>query len=146
MSRYQPQRSHLTEHPQRQMSLRSRSTPLSIAAAQCSRPKNLTASPKVESMLPSTLASWDIPHLTKTPWEADRHKKRASWRKSVKVEHQFPAQIFKNLPREVYDCILAQLEQIHLGQDQPCPNCYLADLANLSLVNRAWDKATTSPM
>ncbi|KAF2133530.1 hypothetical protein P153DRAFT_282090 [Dothidotthia symphoricarpi CBS 119687] len=56
---------------------------------------------------------------------------------------QFPAHTFQNLPREVYDCIIAQLEQIHLGQTQTCRSCYLKDLYGLSLTSRSWSKAAT---
>lgn len=50
------------------------------------------------------------------------------------------------LPREIYDCIVSQLEHIHLQQDQGCPTCYLHDLYSLSLASRAWDKAATLQM
>jgi hypothetical protein len=85
----------------------------------------------------------DTPHLTKTPWELGRHKKQ----KSLKiVDFQIPTKIFKTLPKEVYSCIIAHLEQIHLHREQACPACYLKDLHSLSLVSRAWDKATRAQM
>lgn len=88
---------------------------------------------------------WDIPRLTKTPWELERHKKNSTWRRS-KAPYEFPAHIFKRLPKEVYDCIVAQLEQIHIGHDQASSSCYLNDLYNLSLTSRMWDKTTTAQM
>ncbi|CAO2647905.1 Nn.00g088270.m01.CDS01 [Neocucurbitaria sp. VM-36] len=93
----------------------------------------------------SPYPEWDIPHLTKTPWELERHKKNSTWRRS-KPSYQLPAHIFKILPKEVYDCIVVQLAQIHLGQDQACSSCYLKDLYNLSLTSRMWDKAATAQM
>ncbi|PSN66820.1 hypothetical protein BS50DRAFT_493135, partial [Corynespora cassiicola Philippines] len=55
--------------------------------------------------------------------------------------------IFKNLPREVYDCIVEQLEQLHFAQqNEACSSCYLKDLYNLALTSRAWDQAATAQM
>lgn len=87
----------------------------------------------------------DIPHLTKTPWEVERYKRNSAWKRSA-PETELPARAFKHLPREVYDCIVAQLEQIHLQKDQACPSCYLKDLYSLALTSRAWDKAATMQM
>jgi hypothetical protein len=86
----------------------------------------------------------EVPRLTQTPWERERYKKKSSWRRS-KPEYVFPAGIFKRLPREVYDCITDQLEQLHIEKDQSCA-CYLNDLFNLSLTSRAWDRAATSKL
>ncbi|KAF2872210.1 hypothetical protein BDV95DRAFT_38823 [Massariosphaeria phaeospora] len=88
---------------------------------------------------------YGIPHLTKTPWEQERHK-RNSIRRRRKLDYPLPGHIFKRLPREVYDCVVEQLEQLHFGQDEACPSCYLKDLYNLSLTSRAWDRATTLQM
>ncbi|KAH7088249.1 hypothetical protein FB567DRAFT_620591 [Paraphoma chrysanthemicola] len=95
---------------------------------------------------PTSNTSWDVPHLTKTPWELERNKKHSSWRKSKAEEPSFPAHFFERLPKEVYECIVTQLDHIHLRHDHACPSCYLRDLYNLSLVSRTWDKATTTPM
>lgn len=87
----------------------------------------------------------DVPHLTKTPWEVERYKGNSTWRRSG-PEVNYPAHVLKKLPKEVYSCIVAQLEQIHLQQDQTCPPCYLRDLHSLSLTSRAWDRAATIEM
>lgn len=58
----------------------------------------------------------------------------------------FPASVFRNLPREVYDCIVEQLEQLYSHEDQRNTACYLRDLSNLSLTSRAWDRAATLQM
>ncbi|KAH7400865.1 hypothetical protein DE146DRAFT_612508 [Phaeosphaeria sp. MPI-PUGE-AT-0046c] len=91
----------------------------------------------------SRYPGWDEPHLTKTPWELERHKKQ---RHAKVSQPTVPARIFKDLPTTIYECIIAQLEQIYLCQEQPCPACYLGDLHTLSLVSRAWNKATVTPM
>ena len=72
----------------------------------------------------------EVPRLTKTPWEVERYKRKSTWRRSS-PETRLPAGMFKKIPREVYDCIVAQLEQIHLQKDQACPSCYLKDLHSL---------------
>lgn len=119
-----------------------RSVPLPSATAQILEPR---------ATIRSTLAAgkpvytgWHEPHLTKTPWELERHKK--SWRRSRVLEVQSPVKVFKELPKEVYGCIVEQLERMHLNQNQACSSCYLNDLYSLALVSRAWDKAVTSRM
>lgn len=93
----------------------------------------------------SSYPVWDeIPHFTKTSsWGLERHRKQ---RHSGAGGGRLPANVFKHLPREIYDCIIAQLEMIHLDQERPCSVCNLRDLHSLSLVSRAWDKATVTPM
>ncbi|KAF1978625.1 hypothetical protein BU23DRAFT_595770 [Bimuria novae-zelandiae CBS 107.79] len=88
---------------------------------------------------------YEIPRLTKTPWELERYKRNSLWKRTPN-DARLPQHVFKTLPREVYDCILEQLELIHLGQHQPCPSCYLKDLCSLSLTSRAWARSTTLQM
>lgn len=87
-----------------------------------------------------------VPRLIKTPWELERHKRQRSAWKRAPNEALLPQHVFQNLPREVYDCILKQLEQLYFAQDQPCPSCYLKDLCSLSLTSRRWERATTLHM
>lgn len=55
--------------------------------------------------------------------------------------------IFQMLPREVFDCVLQQLEVLHFGKGaQSCTTCYLRDLYNLALTSRKWDKAARSKL
>jgi hypothetical protein len=94
-------------------------------------------------------ADYQLPHLTKTPWELERHKKNSVWRRSkdtkdTKPDHALPATVFKMLPREVYDCIVEQLEQLHFGREQSCTSCYLKDLYNLSITSRQWDQVASN--
>ena len=136
--RPEPVASHTTTNPERQ---HARSTPVVPAAVRTEQPR-----PPVRSTLAvggTVYLGWEEPHLTKTPWELERHKKQ----KAIRItQPEFPTRFFKNLPREVYECIVTQLEQLHLAQDQSCPACHLRDLHNLSLVSRAWDKATIPRM
>jgi hypothetical protein len=96
-------------------------------------------------MMPPAHAIYEIPRLTKTPWEMERYKRNSIWRRTPN-ETLFPRRVFEQLPREVYDCVLTQLELIHLSQNQPCPACYMKDLHSLSLTSRAWDRAATLHM
>ncbi|XP_014555041.1 hypothetical protein COCVIDRAFT_103430 [Bipolaris victoriae FI3] len=62
------------------------------------------------------------------------------------VGYQMPGYFHKSLPREVYDCIVAQLGPIHMDQEGACATCYLKDLHSLSLTSRAWGKAASAAM
>ncbi|KAH6545739.1 hypothetical protein HBI81_008770 [Parastagonospora nodorum] len=85
----------------------------------------------------------ETPHITKTSWWGlERHRRQ----RPETAKSRLPANMFRHLPREIYDCIIAQLEIIHLDQERPCSACNLRDLHSLSLVSRAWDKATVTPM
>ncbi|KAF2085027.1 hypothetical protein K490DRAFT_68227 [Saccharata proteae CBS 121410] len=86
-----------------------------------------------------------IPASTRSSWEFHRYKRPLS---VVSYAQSFrpnclPPRVFQQLPREVYACILQQLEVVHFGKGAPgCTTCYLKDLCNLSLTSRAFDKAT----
>ena len=96
------------------------------------------------------------PKLVKTPWEADRSKRAFSrqWRESQDEpgtlqrtltggagrKQSLSAGVFKELPREVYDCILRQIEALHFAQAEgACLSCYLADVLSLCLTSKAWE-------
>ncbi|KAF1920841.1 hypothetical protein BDU57DRAFT_509307 [Ampelomyces quisqualis] len=83
------------------------------------------------------------PHLTKTSWDLERHMMQ---KPPEIIQPKLPVRLFNGLPREVYECIITQLEHMHLAQGQPCPACHLRDLHSLCLVSRAWDKAITPRM
>ncbi|KAF2457704.1 hypothetical protein BDY21DRAFT_15157 [Lineolata rhizophorae] len=53
----------------------------------------------------------------------------------------------QNLPREVHECILNQLEMAYFGSgEESCWNCYLKDLRNFSLTCRSWDRPATAQL
>lgn len=76
----------------------------------------------------------------KSSGEFPRQKKTIA-RNSLKPQHRSRVSLFNRLPREIYDCIIAQLEQVYLGQGQECPSCYLKDLHSLSLTSQSWYRA-----
>ena len=81
------------------------------------------------------------PMLVKTPWEVERYKRHSIPRRTRPVG-LLPPYVFQELPREIYDCILQQLQFLHFNAaSQVCPSCYLRDVHNLRLASRAWDKA-----
>jgi hypothetical protein len=86
-----------------------------------------------------------VPRLTRSPWKFERHMRHSVWKRTT-MKCGLSSLFFKNLPREVYDCVVEQLEQLHLGQDQSCTSCYLKDLYHLSLTSRAWERAATLQM
>lgn len=114
------------------------------AAPQIALRTETTAPPQVVAK-DFEYSNWEIPHLTKTPWEVDRYRKSTVYRLS-KAQSSHRSQNFKPLPREVYDCILVQLKHIHFSTEHTCPSCYLKDLVSLSLTCRAWDKAATAQL
>ncbi|KAE8837237.1 hypothetical protein PTNB73_08140 [Pyrenophora teres f. teres] len=89
---------------------------------------------------------------TKTSGENERTRTSSIWRKRTistsNANSSSPSlvKMINRLPREVYDCIVAQLEHIHLDNDQPCPSCYLRDLNSLARTNRVWHKAANTAM
>jgi hypothetical protein len=117
-----------------------RSTPLLTTETHLVEPQPPTKSQLALHGL--TYPDWKEPHLTKTPWELQRHKRHKHKKPSLS---QRPTKLLKNLPREVYECIVTQLEHVHLGQSA-CSACYLGELHSLSLVSRASYKATTLGM
>jgi hypothetical protein len=139
MYRSEPPKSHAPIVPKRRES--TRSTPLLSAVARIVQPRPTIR--YASAVRDSVLSGWHEPHLTQTSWERERYK-RQRCPKSADV--QLSEAIFKTLPREVYECIISQLEQIYLGQEGPCSACYLRDLYSLSLVSRTWDKVTISHM
>ncbi|KAK7565357.1 hypothetical protein IWX50DRAFT_653132 [Phyllosticta citricarpa] len=55
--------------------------------------------------------------------------------------------IFRRLSKEIYACIMRQLEILHFGKGaNSCTACYLRDLYSLSLSSRVWEKAARAHM
>ncbi|KAF2852982.1 hypothetical protein T440DRAFT_24621 [Plenodomus tracheiphilus IPT5] len=89
----------------------------------------------------------EIPYLQPTPWELHRHERHSAVpRRRADPPKRFPARVFQDLPREIYDCILAQTKELHLDCDRACTSCYLNDMCSLSLVSRIWDRAATAKL
>ncbi|KAL0265199.1 hypothetical protein SLS55_001164 [Diplodia seriata] len=93
----------------------------------------------------------------KPPWEMQAQPERplsmfaaapsGSLRFHSKPQNVLQPPIFQKLPREVYACILQQLEVLHFGKGtQSCTTCYLRDLHSLALTSRAWDKAARNKL
>jgi hypothetical protein len=85
-----------------------------------------------------------VPTLTKTPWELDRSKRMSHpvSRHRPDTSRSLPPRYFQNLPREIYECVLQQLESLYFDSGPGgCVTCYLHDLYCLSLTNRAWERA-----
>ncbi len=84
----------------------------------------------------------DPKHATST---TDCYRPNSTVRLS-KRRSEVPKRKLKTLPREIYDCIFAHLEELHSCHGQACAPCYLRDLYNLSLTSRMWYKATAPLM
>lgn len=58
-----------------------------------------------------------------------------------------PPEFPKHLPLEVYECILIQLQLLHVGgHGEGCLTCYMRDLYSLSLTSRGWERAVRSKL
>lgn len=76
-----------------------------------------------------------------TPWELTNRRKVRSQLPRTQSSLDLPMNIFRKLPREVYECILLQLKRMYLGRGgKSCSECYVRDLHSLSLTSRAWDR------
>jgi hypothetical protein len=85
----------------------------------------------------------DIPKLVKTPWEAERLSKSYIPRNRRPASRTFPSRFFEQLPDEVYQCILAQLEGCHFNDGSgTCATCYMKDLHTLTLTSRNWERSS----
>ncbi|KAF2500257.1 hypothetical protein BU16DRAFT_241425 [Lophium mytilinum] len=132
--------------------LSKRSSVSSVASARPSRDSIYskgTLTTSYSSVQSTTHYDFDtIPTITKTPWELDRYKRPSTTQRSKPTEGTSPAtNSFEKLPREIYDCILQELELLHFQPGKHvCPSCYLRDVSNLALTSRAWDKAARAKL
>jgi hypothetical protein len=88
----------------------------------------------------------DIPRLVKTPWEADRSMRATmplrSTRNRPATGRSLPERIFREMPDEIYECVVQQLERSYFSDVAgTCINCYTRDLYNLSLTSHTWYRA-----
>lgn len=96
-----------------------------------------------------------VESFEKLPWEMQGQPEHplstfapsGSLRSHSKPQNVVQPRIFQKLPREVYACIVQQLEVLHFGRGtQSCTTCYLRDLHSLALTSRAWDKAARNKL
>ncbi|KAF1947848.1 hypothetical protein EJ02DRAFT_472252 [Clathrospora elynae] len=133
-------RPRVADRPKERLSTRPRSVAVPKVAVRTSHPVTTEKAPLSAVSEITAYYGWDVPHLTKTPWELERSKKHST-RKQSRASKEFPKHVFENLPREIYHCIVSQLNQMYLGDEKACSSCYLGDLHSLSLTSRAWEKA-----
>jgi hypothetical protein len=84
------------------------------------------------------------PRLVKTPWEADRSMRAAMPRYTRRpaTGRSLPERIFREMPDEIYECIVRQLENSYFSDAAgTCLNCYMRDLHSLSLTSHMWYRA-----
>jgi len=82
------------------------------------------------------------PILVPTPWELERStRKRHSQRRPRVASRPLPRRIFEQLPREIYHCILDQLEDLHVRGAEVDAIGRQTDLKALLLVNKRWHRA-----
>ena len=125
----------------------NRNSMSSVASSRYQRSSRESMSSKRSSVASySSISSYGsnfetAPAFVKTPWELERYKRHSIPRRTRPVG-LLPPHVFQELPREIYDCILQQLQFLHFdAASQVCPSCYLRDVRNLGLTSRAWGKA-----
>lgn len=114
-----------------------------------SNPRTSTSSYSTESSstMPKGSAYFDdIPRLVKTPWEADRSMRaavpRSTGTRRPVTSRSLPERIFRELPDAVYECIVAQLQQLYFSDAAgTCISCYTRDLYNIALTSHTWYRA-----
>ncbi|TID25210.1 hypothetical protein E6O75_ATG04415 [Venturia nashicola] len=85
----------------------------------------------------------DVPKLVKTPWEVERSKRSYVPRLRRPAARTLPSRFFEKLPEEVYQCIVAQLEESYFSDEfGTCTTCYMKDLHSLMLTSRDWERVS----
>lgn len=82
------------------------------------------------------------PTLVRTQWELERRARRPrSQRFPPKGQRPLSPRVFEQLPREIYDCILDRLEELHHTTPSTVDVLGLqADLKALSLTSKRWHR------
>jgi hypothetical protein len=87
------------------------------------------------------------PTLTKTPWEADRTKRNSPlwWTGSEQKQKQtksngLPAQVFEQLPHEIYSCILGHLEDTYTNGPTIDVSGRKRAIRTICLTSKRWAK------
>lgn len=76
--------------------------------------------------------------LTKTPWELDRGSPGSRWSRSMDRAQNQPRKMFVQLPREIYQCVLENLEAVHSQLGTVDVLALRRDLCSLCLVDKKW--------
>ncbi|KAE9987893.1 hypothetical protein EG328_001320 [Venturia inaequalis] len=85
----------------------------------------------------------DTPKLVKTPWETKGSIKSNVPRSRRPASRSIPSRSFEKLPEEVYQFIIAQLEESYFSDKfGTCTTCYMKDLHSLTLTSRGWERAS----
>ncbi|KAF2210642.1 hypothetical protein CERZMDRAFT_45065 [Cercospora zeae-maydis SCOH1-5] len=79
-----------------------------------------------------------VPKLTRTPWELDRGRPGSRWSRGTDRTSNMPRRAFGELPREIYQCVLDNLEAVHTQQDTMDVLSLRKDLRSLCLVDKKW--------
>ena len=83
-----------------------------------------------------------VPTLVRTPWEIDRSRRTLLRRlRTADSQHKpLPRRVFESLPREIYDCILDQLETLHSTRSTRNAVALRADTRALLFVDKRWHR------
>ncbi|CAK1360275.1 hypothetical protein CB0940_06347 [Cercospora beticola] len=79
-----------------------------------------------------------VPKLTRTPWELERGRPGSRWSRGTDRTSNLPRKAFGELPREILQCILDNLEDVHTQQETVDVLSLRKDLRSLCLVDKKW--------
>lgn len=80
------------------------------------------------------------PTLVNTPWELQRKNLGSRWSKSSTASSVLRPEVFLQLPREIYQCIIDHIENVHTERTKVDVSGMQADLHSLCLVSRTWHR------
>ncbi|KAK3623850.1 hypothetical protein LTR22_024211 [Elasticomyces elasticus] len=89
-----------------------------------------------------------VPHLVRTPWEAERRFSRRpqSQRMPLVDLRPLPRRIFEQLPREIYHCILDHLEAAHVVRSTVDVAGLQSSMKALLLTSKRWHRPAREHM
>ncbi|KAI5360597.1 putative leucine-rich repeat domain superfamily [Septoria linicola] len=110
----------------------------SLAVEQAGHRKTQTWPPSTRERRAGSFKFDTAPTLTRTPWEIDRGRPGSRWSRSTDRTQNQPRKIFVQLPREIYQCVLDNLEASHTQHETLDVLALRRDLRSLCLVDKRW--------
>ncbi|CAK3816338.1 Hypothetical predicted protein [Lecanosticta acicola] len=75
-----------------------------------------------------------------TPWELERERPGSRWARIADRTRNSPPRAFVQLPREIYQCIVEHVQDVHTASDGVDVKGLQDDLRSLCLVDKKWHR------
>ena len=109
--------------------------------SECLQPHRNTWPSSLKERKAGSYAFDTVPTLVKTPWEHERALRRPRSQHFRQGDHKpLPRRIFAQVPREVYHCILDQLESLHTTPWSVNAAGRQASLKSVLFVDKRWHR------